>query len=216
MAIKIELNNGKIKLSLNKSQGGIRIADECGNHVSSPTKTLNKPKYSIEWMITNDENQVLVENFFESKTDVKQLIQKIEGIKKFAEESEYSKRETIKIEKEEVKTFEGFKIYQYTENFSSFEKELASGLKVRITFKLGDFGLEPHPHMYVLIPFNNQFLKLKNLNGEVEEDKELDKGCFGEWTPSTQDIEEITITLARASKNHKDDLIDIMNSIIKS
>jgi len=48
MAIKIELNNEKIKLPLNKSQGGIRIADEHGNHVSSPTKTLNEPKYFIE------------------------------------------------------------------------------------------------------------------------------------------------------------------------
>lgn len=216
MAIKIELNNGKIKLPLNKSQGGIRIADEYGNHVSSPTKTPKESKYSIEWMITNDENQALVEKFFKSKGDVKKLIQKMEEIKRFAEESEYSKRETIKVEREEVKTFEGFKIYQYTENFSSFEKELGSGLKVKITFKLGDFGLEPHPHMYVLIPFNNKFLKLKNLNGEVEEREELGKGCFGEWTPFTKDIEEITTTLAHASKNHKDDLISIMNSIIKS
>lgn len=216
MAIKIELNNGKIKLPLFRSQGGIRIADEHGNHVSSPTKTLKYPKYSIEWMITNDENQLLVEKFFESDNDIKKLIQKMEEIKKFAEESEYSKRETIKVEREEVKTFEGFKIYQYTENFSSFEKELASGLKVRITFKLGDFGLEPHPHMYVLIPFNNQFLKIKNLNGEVKDSEELGSGCFGEWTPSTKDIEEITITLAHASKNHKDDLINIIDSIIKS
>lgn len=215
MAIKIELNNGKIKLPLNKSQGGIRIADEYGNHVSSPTKTLNEPKYSIEWMITNDENQALVEKFFESKDDIKKLIQKMEQIRRFAEESEYSKRETIKVEREEIETFEGFKIYQYTENFSSFEKELASGLKVRITFKLGDFGLEPHPHMYVLVPFNNQFLKLKNLNGEVKDTEELGKGCFGEWSPSTQDIEEITITLAHASKNHKDDLINIIRSIVK-
>ena len=215
MAIKIELNNGKIKLPLNKSQGGIRIADEHGNHVSSPTKTLNEPKYSIEWMITNDENQALVEKFFESGNNIKKLVQKMEKIKRFAEESEYSKRETIKVKREEIETFEGFKIYQYTENFSSFEKELASGLKVRITFKLGDFGLEPHPHMYVLIPFNNQFLKLKNLNGEVKGADELGEGCYGEWAPSTQDIEEITITLAHASKNHKNDLINIMESIIK-
>lgn len=216
MAIKIELDNGKIKLLLNKSQGGIRIADEHGNHVSSPTKTLNRPKYSIEWMITNDENQALVKEFFESEDDIKKLVQGMGKIKRFTEESEYSKRETIKVEREEIETFEGFKIYQYTENFFSFEKELASGIKVRITFKLGDFGLEPHPHMYVLIPFNNQFLKLKNLNDEVKETKELGKGCFGEWTPSVQDIEEIIITLAHASKNHKDDLINIIQSIIKS
>jgi len=70
MAIKIELNNEKIKLPLFRSQGGIRIADEHGNHVSSPTKTLKDPKYSIEWMITNDENQLLVEKFFESENDI--------------------------------------------------------------------------------------------------------------------------------------------------
>jgi len=215
MAIKIELNNEKIKLPLNKSQGGIRIADEHGNHVSSPTKTLNEPKYFIEWMITNNENQALVENFFKSEDDIKKLIQKMEQIKKFAEESEYSKRETIKVERKEIEIFEGFKIYKYTENFFSFEKEFTSGIKVRITFKLGDFGLEPHPHMYVLIPFNNQFLKLKNLNSEVKKTEELGKGCFGEWSPSIQDIKEIIITLAHASKNHKNDLINIMQSITK-
>lgn len=216
MAIKIELNNVKIRLPLNKSQGGIRIADEYGNHVSSPTQTLNEPKYFIEWMITNDENQTLVGKFLKSKNSIKKLIQKIEQIERFAEESEYSKRETVKVKRAEIKIFDGFKIYQYTENFSSFEKELASGIKVRITFKLGDFGLEPHPHMYVLIPFDNKFLKLKNLNGKVKINEKLDKGCFGEWMPSTQDIEEITITLARASKKHKDDLINIIQSIIKS
>ena len=213
MGIKIEFNNGKIRLSLNKSQGGIRIADEHGNHVSSPTKTINEVKYSIEWMITNDENQILIENFYKSKSEIENLVHRIEQIKRFAEESEYSKRKTVKVEREQVKIFEGFKIYQYTENFSSFEKELASGLKVRITFKLGDYGLEPHPHMYVLIPFNNKFLKLKNLNGEVKNKEELGKGCFGEWMPSVQDIEEITTTLAHASKNHKKDLINIIQSV---
>jgi len=34
MATKIELEKNKIKLPLNKSQGGIRIADEYGNHVT--------------------------------------------------------------------------------------------------------------------------------------------------------------------------------------
>jgi len=42
-------------LPLHYSQGGIRIADEHGNHVPSPTKAKNKEGYCIEWMITNDE-----------------------------------------------------------------------------------------------------------------------------------------------------------------
>ena len=53
--IKIRLTNGKIILPLHYSQGGIRIADEHGNHVPSPTKAKNKEGYCIEWMITNDE-----------------------------------------------------------------------------------------------------------------------------------------------------------------
>ncbi len=216
MAIKIKLENNKVILPLNIPKYTIRVADKHGNHVSSPTKAICNNEYFIEWMITNDENRALVENFYESQKDVDKLIDKMGQINKFAEESEYSKRKTIKIEKEEIETFEGFKIYQYTENFSSFEKELASGIKVRITFKLGDFGLEPHPHMYVLIPFTNKLLKIKNLNGEVKNKEELGKGCFGEWIPSTQDIEEIIITLAHASKKHKNDLINIIKPIIKS
>jgi len=215
MAIKIKLEGNKIKLPLNIPKYAIRVADRHGNHVSSPTKAINNKEYFIEWMITNDENRALVKNFYESRKDIEKLISKLGQINKFAEESEYSKRKTVKIEKEEVETFEGFKIYQYTENFSSFEKDLASGIKVRITFKLGDFGLEPHPHMYVLIPFSNELLKIKNLNGEVKDKEELGSGCFGEWVPSIQDIEEIITTLAHASKIHKNDLVNILQSIIK-
>ena len=101
MAIKIELNNKIIKLPLNISQGGIRIADEHGNHVGSPTKTINRSGYFIEWMITNDENQILVENFFESRNDIEDLIRQMKQIERFAENSKYSKRETIKVERED-------------------------------------------------------------------------------------------------------------------
>lgn len=209
--IKIKLNKGRILLPLNISQGGIRIADEYGNHVSKPTKIKNESKYLIEWMITNDENKFLVDSFLDTKI-TKKLIERMNSIKKFAEESQYSKRKTIKLKRDKVEIFEGFQIFQYTENFSSFEKILTSGIKVRITFKLGDYGLEPHPHMYVLIPFNNKSLKLKNLNGEVKRKEILGKKCFAEWIPTIQDIQEIILTLAHASKNHKDDLTNLIKS----
>lgn len=81
---------------------------------------------------------------------------------------------------------------------------------MRITFKLGDYGLEPHPHMYVLIPFKNKYLKLKNLNGDVKKKEILGRGCFEEYAPTVRDIQEIIITLAHASKNHKNDLINLI------
>lgn len=211
MAIKIKIENKKVLLPLHHAQGGIRIADEHGNHVSSPTQTKKEAGYFIEWMITNDENKFLADSFLDQKT-TEILIERMEDIKKFAEESEYSKRKTIKVQKTQVESFEGFEIFQYTENFSSFEKTLESGIKVRITFKLGDFGLEPHPHMYVLIPFNNASLVIKNREGEVGNGKILGSGCFAEWLPTAQDLQEIIITLSHASKNHKDDLVKIIQS----
>lgn len=172
MAIKIKLVEGKVLLPLNNSQGGIRIADENGNHVSSPTQT--------------------------------------ENINKFMEDSEFSKRETIKIKRKQLDKFEGFEIYSYTENFSSFEKTLPTKVIARITFKLGDYGLDPHPHMYVLIPFNLKSLKIKNFEGCVNPGSKLGKKCFGEWIPTDQDVGEIITALGHASENHKSSLIELI------
>lgn len=209
--IKIKLDKGKISLPLNQAQGGIRIADEHGNHVSAPTKIKNEPKYFVEWMITNDENKLIADSFFNSKT-LEDLIEEMETIEKFAEESEYSQRKTVKLEKEKKENFAGFEIFHYTEGFSSFEKTLSSGLRVRITFKLGDYGLEPHPHMYVLIPFNSQSLRIKNEEGDVNSGEILGRGCFAEWVPTSQDLQEIMLTLAHASDNHRKSLIDVLKS----
>lgn len=88
--IKIQLNKEKILLPLNISQGGIRIADEYGNHVSKPTKIKNESKYLIEWMITNDENKFLVDSFLNINS-IKNLIKRMSGIKRFAEESNIQK-----------------------------------------------------------------------------------------------------------------------------
>ncbi|HLC73693.1 MAG TPA: hypothetical protein VJH20_03585, partial [Candidatus Nanoarchaeia archaeon] len=105
MPIKIEIKNNKIILPLYYSQGGIRIADEYGNHVSSPTKTKNEERYYIEWMITNDEIRLLSNTFLE---DISDLLKKMQKINKFAEDTKYSKRTTSKTKKE-IGTFEGFK-----------------------------------------------------------------------------------------------------------
>jgi hypothetical protein len=192
--------------------GGIRIADEHGNHVSSPTKQKNDSRFFVEWMITNDEIKFLTDSFLEAEKLAK-LIKVMAGLTKFTEESEYSKRKTVKVDKEKIESFDGFEIYQYTENFSSFEKALDSGIKVRITFKLGDYGLEPHPHMYVLLPFNHTSIKLKNNNGTVNQNMILGSGCFAEWIPTNEDILEIIITLAHASNSHCNALLNILKGI---
>jgi len=207
MAIKIELEGNTIKLPLHRAQGGIRIADENGNHVSSPTKAKNEKDHYIEWMITNDEIKILSNSILD---DIRPLIKSMEGISKFTEDSEYSQRKTIKLDMKKIEEFEGFKIYQYNESFNSFEKTLESGVKVRITFKLGDFGLEPHPHMYVLIPFNHKFLKIRNNDGDVSSGDLLCSGCYGELKLDKKDLEEIILTLSHASSNHRDALVDIL------
>ena len=201
---KAKLNNTKIILPLHFSQGGIRIADKNGNHSSSPTKAVYKHEQYIEWMITNDEIKIL-SSLFMSK-DKEDLILEMQKITKFAEESEYSKRVTSANEKE-IATFEEFKIYQYMDVFNSFEKSLNSGIKVRLTFKLGDYGVVSHPHMYVLIPFNHISLEVKNKKGVISLGEQLGSGCFGELILDKDDLKGIILTLSHASNNHRNDLI---------
>jgi len=204
---KIKLNGTEIILPLYYSQGGIRIADKGGNHASSPTKTVYGEGQYVEWMITNNEIDLLSELL--SHKDVDELISELQKIKKFAEESEYSKRTTSTNQKE-IAEFEKFKIYQYLDVFNSFEKTLNSGLKVRLTFKLGDYGVVSHPHMYVLIPFDNISLKIKNKVGSVSKGDILGSGCFGYLILKKEDLKDIILTLAHASLNHRDDLIQIL------
>lgn len=207
---KAKLKGQTIILPLSFSQGSIRIADKNGNHFPSPTQTINDKKYYIEWMITNKEIKLL-STLFKKKDGISSLIKVMQKISKFAEDSEYSRRTTSSGEKEIAK-FEGFKIYQYTDVFNSFEKILDSTLKVRLTFKLGDFGVTSHPHMYVLIPFNFKALKIKNNNGNVKDNEPLGSGCFAELNLTEEEIKEIILTLAHASNNHRNDLIKILES----
>ncbi len=164
MAVKIKLTKGNIILKLHNSQGGIRISDEEGNQVAKPTQALNENKYYIEWMITNDEIGLLSKHLFSNSIGI---INEMKKISKFAEDSEYSRR-TTKKGKEKIATFENFDIYKYSDEFHSFERTLNSGIKVRLTFKLGDFGVTAHPHMYVLVPFNFKSMNIKNKEGNVK------------------------------------------------
>lgn len=205
---KAKIKQKKIILPLHYSQGGIRIADKNGNHFPSPTKTICDKECYIEWMITNNEIKLL-SNLFEKK-DTDKLIAELRKISKFAEDSEYSKRTTSTNEKEIAK-FEDFKIYQYIDVFNSFERILDSGIKVRLTFKLGDYGVVSHPHMYVLIPFNNVSLELKNKNGAIKTKEQMGSGCFGELVLNKKDLKSIILTLAHASNNHRNDLIEILS-----
>ncbi len=207
---KAKLKGNTIILQLHYSQGGTRTADKEGNHLPKPTQVINDKRYYIEWMITNDEIKLL-SKLFKKEEDITGLINVLQKISKFAEETKYSKR-TTSFEKKEIDKFEGFKIYHYTDDFNSFEKILDSDLRVRLTFKLGDFGVTAHPHMYVLIPFNFKSLKIKNIEGEVNENKPLGKGCFGELNLNEEELKEIILTLAHASNNHRNALIEILKS----
>jgi len=205
---KARLNGNLIVLPLSFSQGSIRIADKNGNHFPSPTQTINDKEYYVEWMITNNEIKLL-STLFNKKDGIGELIKIMQEISRFAEDSEYSRRTTSSGEKEIAK-FEGFKIYQYMDVFNSFEKVLDSTLKVRLTFKLGDYGVTSHPHMYVLVPFNFKSLKIKNKDGNVKENGPLGGGCFAELNLTEEELKEIILTLAHASINHRKDLIKVL------
>ena len=206
---KAKLNGCTIILPLSFSQGGIRIADKDGNHFPCPTKTLNKKDYYVEWMITNKEIKLLSK--LKRESEVRSLIKILQNISDFAADSDYSRRTTSSNEKEIAK-FGGFHVYQYTEIFNSFEKILDSTLRVRLTFKLGDFGVSPHPHMYVLVPFDFKALRIKNKEGNVEDNEALGSGCFAELNLTEGEINEVIITLAHASKSHRKDLIKVLES----
>ena len=207
--LKIRLTKNKIILPLHFSQGGIRIADKDGVHRQKPTKSNNEKKYSIEWMITNDEIKLLSNHLLNNTNN---LINEMKKIENFAEDSKYAQRKTKKEGKKKIASFKGFKIYKYKEVFHSFEKNISSGIKVRLTFKLGDFGITAHPHMYVLIPFDYRLLLLKNKLGIVNVGDGLGSGCFGELTLNANELKDIVLTLAHASNKHRDDLVKKLKS----
>ncbi len=206
----INITKTKIFMVLTQARGRIRIADGNGNHIGKPAKEGKNIKTNfIEWMITNNQIEELVK-YFLNKDDRNKLIQELEKINIFIKGSKYATREAVKPSTEKLDKFADFDIYKYTETFYSFEKKIISGIKIRITFKMGDYTLAPF--MFVLLPFEHSSLELKNNNGFVKEGEFLGSGCKGIWTPKKEDIIQIIKSLSCASDGHRDDLIKILKS----
>lgn len=205
----VSITSTNVVLLLTQARGKIRIADADGNHIRKPTSAKNDKSFSIEWMITNDEVGELAKYFLD-ENDVTELITGLEAINSFVRDTKYATREATKTTEEKLDKFLDFDIYKYTENFYSFEKEIDSGIKIRITFKMGDYTLAPH--LFVLLPFAHEALIIKNINGVVGNGEILNSKCRGEWEPDKKDIIEIVKALAHASAQHRDDLIELLKS----
>jgi len=205
----INITSKNVVLLLTQARGKIRIADADGNHIRKPTSAQNDKSFAIEWMITNDEVGELAKHFLDGK-DTKELISYLSSIDGFIRDTKYATREATKTTEEKLDKFLDFDIYKYTENFYSFEKKIDSGIKIRITFKMGDYTLAPH--LFVLLPFAHEALTIKNINGVVGDGEILDSKCRGEWEPDKKDIIEIVKALAHASAQHRDDLIELLKS----
>ena len=208
---KATITESGIVLPLNHAQGSIRIADGNGNHHASPTKARNEGENYVEWMITNEEVRQL--SSLLKRERVEDLIRQMGEIRTFAGDSGYSKRETSSKEKK-IADFQDFGVYEYADVFHSFEKVLDSKLrlKARITFKLGSYGVHAHPHMYVLIPFDFRSFRIENNEGAVGENEVLGSGCRALLTLEENEIMSLILALAHASKDHRNDLVNVLES----
>lgn len=205
----IKLTPDIIELVLTQARGKVRIADLNGNHIKRPTtEGRNISSNYIEWMITNNEIQEILKKFLTKEEKIK-LKQNLKKLLNFIRDTPYATREAVKVTSKRINSFNKFEIYKYTETFYSFEKIISSKIKVRITFKMGDYTLAPH--MFILIPFHHKSLKIINAFGEVPKEEILNSKCKGLWKIEKKDIFEIVESLAYSSKNHRDDLIDIIN-----
>lgn len=193
----------KKKLTIPKSR--IRIADSNGEHISKPTICLRDDKYWMEWMIKNNEIAQLIEEKF-SNTDKKTAADELTTIIHFFIDSQYKSRRPFK--NEIGQTFGLYKIYEYKEVFYSFERELDTDTAVRVTFKQGDFGLTPHPFMFVLINF--KALAITNKLGPVIQGQPLGSGAIADFKFSPELLNAAIMILGTASTAHRDDLIKLL------
>lgn len=203
-----KIEGSAVVLPLTNAQGGSRLADENGGHFTAPTDVVMKPTYFMEWMITNDQSKMIANGFLNG-ADKKKLAEKLLTINSFTNSSTYSNRAVKKLP-EKVGEFEGFTIYKYTEDFYSFEKMTDAGIGFRITFKLGAYGLKPHPFMFALIPVNHPSATIRNAEGVVEMGQKVGSKAVMRWNPTKADIETIFMTLAHASPGHRNDLVDLL------
>lgn len=201
----IQINKNNVKLRLSSQRSKVRIADSDGNQANKPTLVKNLLTNSVEWMISNAQIQQLINNYLNGENK-KKLASKLKLVNTFLNKSEYAKREAKKTTP--IGKFEDFNIYKYEESFFSFEKVLDLNIKIRITFKMGDFTLAPH--MFILFPFDKKVIELFNCEGAVANGSVLGSGCFAAWKPTSDVICEAVEGLAHASEGHKRDLLSMV------
>ncbi len=207
----ININNNVIELKLTSPRSKVRICDESGNHINKPaSEVVNFDNSYIEWMITNDELiQIITQKF--TRDDIQNLIRQIREINISLRDSDYYSRAA---QKQNInQNIGGFSVYKYEEIFYSFEKNVDTNLKVKITFKMGDYTLAAH--MFVLIGFNHPNIILENNEGNILTNNPLGSGAKCRWSPSKQSIVEVAKALAHSSVNHKNDIIRLLGEIVR-
>ena len=198
----IQINKSNVRLLLSRQRSKVRIADSDGNQANKPTAVKNLTTNSVEWMISNAEIQQLISKYL-NEVERNKLASKLKLVNTFLNKSEYAKREAKKTTP--IGKFEDFNIYKYEESFFSFEKVLILNIRIRITFKMGDFTLAPH--MFILFPFDKKVIELSNCEGAIEDGGILGSRCCAIWKPTSDVICEAVEGLAHASEGHKRDLL---------
>jgi len=207
----VNISNGTVVLTLTSPRSKVRICDENGNHVARPLSENITSNHLIEWMITNDELIQLIRQKF-TNDEITTLISELEQINISLRDSQYYSRAA---QKEQLdKRIGDFLIYKYEEIFYSFEKVINETLRVRITFKMGDFTLVAH--MFVLIKIDSPNIELTNSNGEINLSECLGSRAKCKWSPDNNMIKEIAKALAHSSENHKKDIIHLLNNLISA
>ena len=207
----INISNSTIELKLTSPRSKVRICDESGNHINRPASEVVVFDSSyIEWMITNDELIKIIAQKF-TKDDIRGLIRQLRKINISLRDSDYYSRAAQKQNVDQV--IGGFSVYKYEEIFYSFEKNVDTNLKVKITFKMGDYTLAAH--MFVLIGFNHPDVILENNDGSIVNNNALGSGAQCRWNPSKHAIIEVAKALAHSSENHKNDIIRLLGEIIR-
>ena len=201
----VSIEKSGVKLMLSSRRSSVRIADKDGNHANRPTLAKNVTSNYIEWMITNAEIEKLIA-FYLDFSDKQELASRIKLVNNFLSKTEYATRDTKKTIP--LGKYKGFTIFKYEESFFSFEKILDLNIKIRITFKMGDFTLAPH--MFILLPFNAKIIDIHNRDSKVSNNQPLGSGCYAIWEPAKEVICEATEALAHASEGHKRDLLSMV------
>jgi len=185
------ISNGIIELALTSPRSKVRICDEHGNHVAKPASERINSNYFIEWMITNDELIEIIKQKF-NEQEIRELINQLNTINISLRDSNYYSRAAQKEKLDE--TIGNFLIYKYEEVFYSFEKVIDDTLRVKITFKMGDYTLAAH--MFVLIKISSQNIQLNNTEGTINLNESLGSGAKCIWNPNKELVVEIAKALS--------------------